>query len=70
MKRNVIAVIAASLAFGAITANAEPTLNFNEGYWKQPDTVVQVAFSDEAQSGKQLQAPRQDDSGYLYNVNP
>jgi hypothetical protein len=69
MKRNVITAIAVGLAFGAFAAHAEPTLSFNDGNWKQPETV-RVASSDEAQFVKQSQAARQDDSGYLYNVNP
>jgi hypothetical protein len=64
MKRNLIVVIAAGLAFGALAARAEPTLNFDEGYWKQRDIVVQAESSGEAR------AARQNDSDYLYSVNP
>jgi hypothetical protein len=43
MKRNLIALILAGLALATNAAFAEPTLDFNDGSWKQGNSVVQGA---------------------------
>jgi hypothetical protein len=67
MKRKLIAAIVAGLALSAGAgfaepSFAEPTLDFDQGSWRQSDIVVQSY--GEAQSAKQY------DASPIFNVNP
>jgi hypothetical protein len=52
MKRNLIAVAAAVLALGTTAALADNNWAFDDGYWKQAQSVQSVQAAQAVQSGE------------------